>query len=56
MSPVTIGILIVLTYICVFGLVNRICKCVEHCATAKSFEKALTNKKAEPDEVKSEGE
>lgn len=41
MSVVSIAILIVIIYICLFTLVDRICKCVEHCATAKSFSKTV---------------
>ena len=24
-------------YLCVYALVNRICRCVEHCATARAY-------------------
>lgn len=30
-------LLIVVIFICVYTLVDRICKCVEHCATAKAY-------------------
>lgn len=26
-------------YLCLYGLVNRVCKCMEHCATAKAYGK-----------------
>lgn len=26
-------------YLCVFALINRVCKCIEHCATAKAYGK-----------------
>lgn len=32
-------ICILLAYICVYALIARVCKCVEHCATAKAFSK-----------------
>ena len=37
MNYLAIGIICVIVYICLFTLVDRICKCVEHCANAKSF-------------------
>lgn len=43
MNYITIGIICVIVYICAFTLVDRICKCVEHCANAKSFS-ATTDK------------
>ena len=30
-------LLIVVISICVYTLVDRICKCIEHCATAKAY-------------------
>ena len=35
MTSFEIGILVFLTYICMYGLVNRICKCIETCAMSK---------------------
>lgn len=26
-------------YICVYALINRVCQCVEHCATARAYSK-----------------
>lgn len=26
-------------YLCIFALINRVCKCIEHCATAKAYGK-----------------
>ena len=44
-------IIVILSYLCVYTLVDRICKAVEHCATAKSFSStmagAANNKKEE---------
>ena len=30
-------ILIVIVYCLVYALIDRICKCIEHCTTARSF-------------------
>lgn len=30
-------------YLCVFALINRICNCIEHCATAKAYSKFRGN-------------
>lgn len=32
-------ICILLGYLCVYALIARVCKCVEHCATARAFSK-----------------
>lgn len=34
-----IGLLTVLIFFCVFTVINRICACIEHCATARSVSK-----------------
>lgn len=26
-------------YLCIFALINRVCKCIEYCATAKAYGK-----------------
>lgn len=26
-------------YLCVFALINRVCKCIEHCVTARAYSK-----------------
>lgn len=36
MIIVEIGGLILIGYFALFGIVNRICKCIEHCATGKA--------------------
>ena len=41
LSPIILAILIVIVFICLYALIDRVCKCVEHCATAKSFTKAV---------------
>lgn len=30
-------------YLCVFALINRVCKCIEHCATARAYSKFREN-------------
>lgn len=35
-SAIEIGGLILLVYFAVYGVINRICKCIEHCATGKA--------------------
>lgn len=32
-------ICILLAYLCLYALIARVCKCVEHCATARAFSK-----------------
>lgn len=37
MSSFEIGLLVVVSYICVFSIVNRICTCIENCVRAKAY-------------------
>ena len=30
-------------YLCVYALINRVCKCIEHCATARAYPKFREN-------------
>lgn len=30
-------------YLCVYGLINRVCQCIEHCATARAYSKFREN-------------
>lgn len=30
-------------YVCVYALINRVCKCIEHCATARAYSKFREN-------------
>lgn len=39
MSGFVIGCLIIVVYICLYTIIDRICRCKEHCATANSFNK-----------------
>lgn len=43
MASWEIGLLITIVYVCVYGVVNRICKCVETCAAAKSHRVWVAN-------------
>jgi hypothetical protein len=33
----------VVIYLCVYALINRVCQCIEHCATAKAYSKFREN-------------
>ncbi len=37
MSFVQYVIAFIITYLCVYALIARVCQCVEHCATAKAY-------------------
>lgn len=37
------ALLIVIIFICAYALIDRICKCIEHCATAKAYSKFREN-------------
>ncbi len=41
-----VTLMIFLIYICLYSLVNRICKCIEYCAVGKAYKEvaALTDK------------
>lgn len=30
-------------YLCVYALINRLCRCVEHCATARAYSRLTEN-------------
>lgn len=36
-------IVLIILYLCAYTLIDRICKCVEHCATAKAYCKFREN-------------
>lgn len=36
-------IVLIILYLCAYTLIDRICKCVEHCATAKAYSKFREN-------------
>ena len=33
----------VIVYLCVYALIDRICQCIEHCATARAYSKFREN-------------
>lgn len=37
------ALLIVILFICAYTLIDRICKCIEQCATAKAYSKIREN-------------
>lgn len=37
------ALLIVIIFICTYTLIDRICKCIEHCATVRAFGKFQKN-------------
>lgn len=43
MSFVQYVIAFLILYICVYALINRVCQCIEHCATAKAYSKFREN-------------
>lgn len=34
---------VIILYLCIYALINRVCKCVEHCATARAYSKFREN-------------
>ena len=43
MSFLQYVIAFLILYICVYALINRVCQCIEHCATAKAYSKFREN-------------
>ena len=37
MDTLQLAILIIIGYVCVYGVINRICKTIENCAMARCF-------------------
>lgn len=35
--------LLIILYLCVYALISRVCKCIEHCATARAYSKFHEN-------------
>lgn len=35
--------LFIILYLCVYALISRVCKCIEHCATARAYSKFREN-------------
>lgn len=36
-------LLFLILYICVYALIDRVCKCIEHCSTDRAFSKFKEN-------------
>lgn len=51
MNYITLAIAVFVTYLCVYALLARICQCIEHCATARSFKRFM-----ETQQLKAEAE
>ena len=43
MNFLQIVMAVIILYLCVYALINRVCKCVEHCATARAYSKFREN-------------
>lgn len=39
MTFIQLIVLTLILYCCIFALINRVCKCIEHCATARAYSK-----------------
>lgn len=40
-AQIVIAFLIV--YLCAYALINRVCQCIEHCATARAYSRFREN-------------
>ena len=40
------ALMIILVFICTYCLVDRVCKCVEHCAIGKAYQAATKSSEA----------
>ena len=43
MTFVQIVIIFIVLYLCIYTLINRICQCIENCATARAYSKFREN-------------
>lgn len=43
MTLLQLILIIIVLYLCIYALISRICKCVEHCATARACSKFREN-------------
>lgn len=53
MNYFAIGLLTIITYICIYSIINRICTCIEKSALAKTFDEFLkseSEKKGDEDD------
>ncbi len=37
------ALILVIIYLCIYALINRVCQCIEHCATARAYSKFREN-------------
>ena len=51
MNLIAIELLAILIFVCVFAIVDRICRCFETCHTAKAFEKFMENGGEKPEDL-----
>lgn len=40
---VSVGLLVFMGYLVVYSLINRVCRCIEHCATARAYGELFGN-------------
>lgn len=40
MNLIEVSILLLLCFLCVYVLVDRVCRCIEHCAMTNAFRKS----------------
>ena len=43
MNFVQYVIAFLILYLCMYALINRVCQCIEHCATARAYSKFRDN-------------
>ena len=43
MSFLQYVIAFLILYLCMYALINRVCQCIEHCATARAYSKFREN-------------
>ena len=43
MSFVQYMLAFLVLYVCIYALINRVCQCIEHCATARAYSKFREN-------------
>lgn len=43
MTFIQIVVAFLIIYLCVYALINRVCQCIEHCATARAYSKFREN-------------
>lgn len=43
MTLVQYMLILFVIYLCIYALISRICKCIEHCATARAYSKFREN-------------